>query len=1105
MTIREHIDRLIEELLSDDLSDHYRVFQRLILYKKLLENPSGIDPYKADHPAYESAQEYLIKCGLLIKLRDKLKIATLLYQHILDKEWIEQKLNENPTYREMLEWSEKLLADNSEDKFCSFQRLIILRNILNSQLESIPAYSNVHTAYTAQEYLKEIGLITEKENRLTLANPRHRNTITTDFIQEKLQENLFYRLIQKLLQKIPVELEKIIETAINNIKENDPDKIETLRKILVTPWHLKCYSKCRIMLLRALPIIGPVTVIPLLLFLILPCAIIPLSFKCRGERGDKHCQVSTALTKEIKPIDELGTKAFNYFNSDNSDDADQIDSLILALESVYQLEPKIKNDKCILEYSTLKPLLALQYILGQIYEKNRHNEHDFTVNTLSFSQDDRYLASADDNGSILIWDLNSPSNKPIQITSDQGNIKSINFIPNPNNPNHPILVTGGTKNYLKFWNVLGQNIQTNIGDNIEKKDNIEKISLSSDGKILATFSSLEANGKESIVQLLNSECNSQLCQLKLIKTLEGKEFRSISLSPNKNQQGYLIATSNRKGKIELWTLSEQQEIKSFVPVELEKIRQQQGIESVRFTAKGDSIITRKKTGEIELWDLQGNLHNQPLKIGNSISIPISIRSQNTNTNNKDNEYIITTGNNGKLELYRIFLDKDNRTKRVSKVNYEVNRSFIPLYSISAGYTGKYLATGDKDKEKKDRSKGYSVRLWDISKLDKYYETIFLDTEEKIKELEIGNHNGPTYIPYITYLTNNSQVRVINDIKQPIYLDHLKLGKVTHISIFTDTTNPNDLSSSRLLTVENDKLVKIWNFSDLKISTSTPIKFDIKGIGIFSGKNISKVILGKDNYFVIISSSGEYALIDQTKGKAVLGSYNTGKYIKTARFSPNGKYLVTVEMDSDHVTFWDLETKSPTPYPIPSPNSSPTPLPNSSWFSQKNIKQIILSPDTKYILTLGEDDLVKLWSWPNPNEIPELKSLQELANEKVTGVAFYPNQNQEFIATATGNKIKLWNYQGRQIAQFNGDWTEDETKTKSVNFSFTTNGKYIYVYLPDNGKIQSWNIGNINLDNPSPYLKRLITEGCNWLDDYLKNPEAQKLSECSSITPSASKP
>ncbi|WP_157872072.1 hypothetical protein [Gloeothece verrucosa] len=114
---------------------------------------------------------------------------------------------------------------------------------------------------------------------------------------------------------------------------------------------------------------------------------------------------------------------------------------------------------------------------------------------------------------------------------------------------------------------------------------------------------------------------------------------------------------------------------------------------------------------------------------------------------------------------------------------------------------------------------------------------------------------------------------------------------------------------------------------------------------------------------------------------------------------------------------------------------------------------------------------------------------------MTKVEFNPDSSFALIATAysDNNQIKLWDYKGRQIAQFEGDWKE------TVSISFTPEGKYLFA-AGDNGIIQQWNVGEINLNT-------LLTNGCNWLDFYSTThpTEYKKVGQgCGKIKTSVSK-
>ncbi|WP_041934454.1 WD40 repeat domain-containing protein [Gloeothece verrucosa] len=1001
MFLQEYFDNLKKKLLFNDspqqdsqFPDEYSQFQRLIIYQKVLLNPSSSHSIN-NSQNLESSKQYLIELGLVIDWESNLQIASRLHQEIINLTWIQEELKNNFIYNNISEWSSaisnllnlldqeedlkskiidlvidlitlnsntvegieerieeiiksniignwdnpqipwgqnllsnlitNLLLDNSEDKYRQFQRLIIYQKILNSSLPK--AYPDTHPVYSAQEELIELNLVNRQEGDfLALTNPLNEKIVDANFIQENLIRNPFYQEIQKLSIKIPSSLDNLIEESINKLSETEPNKIPKLKSIITPPpngWRIlqqkliSCWNKFGQFIgkvRRRWRIFLGLFFMSLIIVIWIP----PYNPFVNREMGNN------------------ATEARKSFPNN------QLDSLISALQVGDQLESKYKKATNWSNYPTLTPIFALQYIFNNIYEKNYYKEHDSPVLTLSFSKDEKYLASGGDDGSIRIWDLELPTeqpfkNPPVLIDPkqiNQGNLKSISFIPNTS---PPIIVTGGNKGQnLKFWDISGKSRGEFFIDKYEHGE-IGTISLSSDGKLLVTLLKLEAQNKNSVVQLARVSCNSK-CHVEKIGNLPGDKFTTVSLSPKLNEQKYVIATANRENQVQWWTISEDNKI---LPLEnYPIINTKERIQSIYFSANGQFLVTvDNKSGKVQLWELQKNLKSDSLDLGNSKNIRLSFVS--LNINQRKIEYLATTGPSGKIKFYKVPASSDSQSNpllTLDELNHDISDSSNPVSSISSSPQGKYLATGEESS---------TIRLWDLSNLKKYHETIFLDDEGTIKDLKIvQTQNGTQYLAYLIEKkdnkrdSSNSSTLELKKISDKNKMD-LKNYSVNQISFFLDLDNDNQSpNNSRLMTVaykDNKSVVSLMDFETASLKEYVVVD-----------SNKITLIAGKDNFFITIYNDNKKAYLYQGKDlKNPKPLNNDFDNIINANFTPDGNKLVTIA-ENGQVKLWNLEQK----------------ILDKNWLSETGLKQISFSPDGKYILGLDEKGQVKIWSWPS---------------------------------------------------------------------------------------------------------------------------------------------
>ncbi|GJD23069.1 hypothetical protein RIVM261_080250 [Rivularia sp. IAM M-261] len=89
-------------------------------------------------------------------------------------------------------------------------------------------------------------------------------------------------------------------------------------------------------------------------------------------------------------------------------------------------------------------------------------------------------------------------------------------------------------------------------------------------------------------------------------------------------------------------------------------------------------------------------------------------------------------------------------------------------------------------------------------------------------------------------------------------------------------------------------------------------------------------------------------------------------------------------------------------------------------------------------------------------------------DSVSSVQF--TKDGKHIITGAGNKVRVWDLAGRQIAEY-----EHETGLAGVEPS--PDGKKIMTITAINNRVRVWRLDN---------LDTLLTRGCDWLQDYLAN-------------------
>ena len=156
--------------------------------------------------------------------------------------------------------------------------------------------------------------------------------------------------------------------------------------------------------------------------------------------------------------------------------------------------------------------------------------HSEGVRSVSFSPNDKVLASGGNGNTIKIWDVSSGENI-FTLRGHENSVVCVEFHPSGN-----LLASGGDDGVCIIWNVhTGERVHTLVGPNLW----VRSISFSYDGKILASA------GADSIVRLWDVQTGVCLNVLKNDRPYEGMDITGV-----KGLSSGTIATLKALGAVE---------------------------------------------------------------------------------------------------------------------------------------------------------------------------------------------------------------------------------------------------------------------------------------------------------------------------------------------------------------------------------------------------------------------------------------------------------------------------------------------------------------------------------------------------------------------------
>ncbi|MEH2231419.1 MAG: hypothetical protein V7K71_17670, partial [Nostoc sp.] len=156
----------------------------------------------------------------------------------------------------------------------------------------------------------------------------------------------------------------------------------------------------------------------------------------------------------------------------------ELESLVSAVRSGKELKSLVKDGRPLEKYPAISPIFALDSILNKIKERNQFQGHQGYVWGVSFSPDGKTIATASDNGTARLWNLQGQLLQ--EFKGLQGSVNSVSF-----SPDGKTIATASSDNTARLWNLQGQLLQEFKGH----QGWVLSVSFSPDGKTIATASS----------------------------------------------------------------------------------------------------------------------------------------------------------------------------------------------------------------------------------------------------------------------------------------------------------------------------------------------------------------------------------------------------------------------------------------------------------------------------------------------------------------------------------------------------------------------------------------------------------------------------------------
>jgi WD40 repeat protein/DNA-binding SARP family transcriptional activator len=687
-------------------------------------------------------------------------------------------------------------------------------------------------------------------------------------------------------------------------------------------------------------------------------------------------------------------------------------ALLLGVESA-NIDLSVESQGSLLTGIMHSPLLS-KFLHG----------HTEDVRSVAISPDGRRLASGDDDGAIIVWNLEEAnedlaSEQTTLLTGHSDSITSLAY-----SPDGQILASGGFDAAVRLWDAeTGEELVEPL---LEHSDNIWSLAFSPNGSTLAS------SGADGQILLWDVDLDSSSFGQVLGPGLEGHDgnVASVAFSPD----GRLLASGGSDDAIILW------DAETFEPIGGPLQGHNSLVRSLTFSPESDLLVSGGNDGTIVLWDTDAGSNAFAQIVGAPLDEHESWITDLAFS--PDGDTLASASRDRRIKLWDLATRTDSDRPPQSET---LQAHQDAVWSLAFSPDGDTLVSGGADNK---------LIIWNI------------DASQPLAE-EIGKHakliNAIDFSPDGRMLASGGDEGTINLwdsvsgeqlvptlIGDPFFVRSLEFGPQGLIMASIGGTE----NSAKLWDIDQDSPA----FADVIATLLAPIPTPFTSV-TFRPDGQVLAAGSRQGHILLWDVAPDSASFGELIGEPIRGHSSS---IWDMAFSTNGTKLATVTSEDDDA-IWDMMVFPPRPAQLDIPPAysdaarwrvvtsptddlysssgqgaivfwdsdsiSPTfakmigdPLPAS----QSTTEGLAFTPDGQILLTGGTDDRIIFWDVLTRRQVgPVLMH----PKEDVTRLAISPDGRK--MATGSGDgTVFLWDidvesWKSRACSRANRNLTLEE--------------------------------------------------------------------------------